>query len=98
MPSSGRLASRFAPIVPDGVTQVSVSATLKEGTLDCAVNAPVPFALGARAEAALRRIFLSQAAAGQSVEQLRAEIAATPDSSWSTVLEFDYADRDTNPN
>ena len=85
-------------IVPDGVTQFSVSATLKEGNLDCAVNAPVPFALGARAEAALRRIFLSQAAAGQSVEQLRAEIAATPDRSWSTVLEFDYADRDTNPN
>jgi hypothetical protein len=85
-------------IIPDGVTQFSVSATLKEGNLDCAVEAPIPFALGARAEAALRRIFLSQAAAGQSVEQLRAELAAKPDSSWSTVLEFDYADRDTSPN
>ena len=85
-------------IVPDGVTQFSVSATLKEGTLDCAVDAVVPFALSARAEAALRRIFRSQAAAGQSVEQLRAEVAAMPDSTWSTVLEFDYGDRDTGLN
>jgi hypothetical protein len=85
-------------IVPDGVTQFSVSATLKEGTLDCAVDAVVPFALSARAEAALRRIFRSQAAAGQSVEQLRAEVAAMPDSTWSTVLEFDYVDRDTGLN
>jgi hypothetical protein len=85
-------------IVPEGVTQFSVSATLREGTLDCAIDAAVPFALGARAEAALRRIFLSQAAAGQTVQQLRADVAAEADSSWTTVIEFDYAEPEVGPN
>jgi hypothetical protein len=84
-------------IAPKGVSQLTVSATLKEGHLDCVVNAPIPFALGARAEAALRRIFHLQAAAGQPAEQLRAEIALTPNGAGSTVLEFVYAKGDENP-
>jgi len=87
-------------VVPEGVTEFSVSATLKEGNLLCAVEAPIPFAINARAEAALRRIFLSQSAAGQTVAQVRAALAAKPDSTWSTVLEFDYAEAepDLGPN
>jgi hypothetical protein len=81
-------------IAPKGVRQLTVSATLKEGHLDCVVNAPIPFALGARAEAALRRIFLVQAAAGQPVEQVRTEIVLTPDGAGSTVFEFVYPQGD----
>jgi hypothetical protein len=83
-------------LAPKGVRQLTVSATLKEGHLDCVVNAPIPFALGARAEAALRRVFLVQAAAGQPVEQVRAEIALTPDGAGSTVFEFVYPKGDAN--
>jgi len=75
-----------------------VSATLKEGNLLCAVDAPIPFAINARAEAALRRIFLSQAAVGQTVAQVRAALAARPDNTWSTVLEFDYAESELGSN
>jgi hypothetical protein len=77
-------------LAPKGVRQLTVSATLKEGQLDCVVKAPIPFVLGARAEAALRRIFLVQAAAGQPVEQVRAEIALPPDGAGSVVFEFVY--------
>jgi hypothetical protein len=89
---------RCRDIVPDGVTGFCLSASLqdendaKAGKLECVVESPVPFTLNARAEAALRRIFLALAARGEAVDGLRVEMVSKPDGAWSTVIELDHRD------
>jgi hypothetical protein len=92
----GALQSAFGErcreIVPDGVSSFSLSASLDSENLVCQVESAVPFGLNARAEAALRRIFLALAARGEPVDGLRVEMVGKPDGSWSTVIELDHRD------